>query len=297
MSGLVHLLAAALLAACSASLAKPFFDPAVDPSTVRPLPPAPPPLTLADIEKLTPGEKVQAGRTLWLHKCATFAGEKIYKTVPGVEGVLLMKLRPNAGDKEWSDPNWPGAAFAHEYGSTAYITSFLAYEHSNRKTRGGRNRGTISTGRDDFCEDCNFPGYRWVDAIDEKDGKRWRYKGRWDEPWQYDKSYLKGYIKFSLDKSTAPATAPAPRYGVTFYDHVVPEERALGVASSTIKVLDLQTQEVLGEMTRYVVAGTIGKYNPTLWLTAYVCPYSKGAGSTDARKLVDQILIPIDQER
>ena len=70
-----------------------------------------------------------------------------------------------------------------------------------------------------------------------------------------------------------------------------------GVASSTIKVLDLQTQEVLGEMTRYVVAGTIGKYNPTLWLTAYVCPYGKGQGGAESRKLTDQILVPIDQEK
>ncbi|MBK6638446.1 MAG: hypothetical protein IPH08_03410 [Rhodocyclaceae bacterium] len=304
----IILIAAVLLAACSASKAKPSFDPAVDPSTVRPPPPAPKPLTVTEAEKLTPGDKIQAGRALWRHKCATEAGEKIYKTVPGVEGVLLLKVRPNVGDRELSDPNWPGAAFAHEYSGEAYITSFLAYEHIRKEHRSGQRRGSISTGRIDECEDCNFPGYRWVDVIDEKDGKRWRYTGSDKVVGQKDKTafnvqlelsknpnYDMNIYRWTLDKKPAPD--PAPRYGVTFEDHVVPEDRALGVASSTIKVLNLQINEVMGEMTRYVVAGTIGKYNPTLWLTAYVCPYGKGQGGAESRKLTDQILVPIDQEK
>lgn len=38
---------------------------------------------------------------------------------------------------------------------------------------------------------------------------------------------------------------------MTYEDHVVPEERALWLASSTVKVINRQTNEVLGEMTRY----------------------------------------------
>ncbi|MBK6638440.1 MAG: hypothetical protein IPG34_12730 [Rhodocyclaceae bacterium] len=59
-----------------------------------------------------------------------------------------------------------------------------------------------------------------------------------------------------LDKTPAPN--PAPRYGVTFEDHVIPAERALGLASSTVKVIDLKTGEVLGEMLRYAW-GVIGR--------------------------------------
>jgi hypothetical protein len=49
------------------------------------------------------------------------------------------------------------------------------------------NRGYINTDR----RSEGLPGYRYVDVIDEKDAKRYRYTGRWEEPWQYDKSYLK----------------------------------------------------------------------------------------------------------
>ena len=65
-----------------------------------------------------------------------------------------------------------------------------------------------------------------------------------------DSSYSKTYHRFTLDKTPSPSATP-PRYGVTYEDHVIPEDRYLGIASSTIKVLDLETKEVLGEMTRY----------------------------------------------
>lgn len=49
------------------------------------------------------------------------------------------------------------------------------------------------------------------------------------EPWQTDKSYLKRHIRLNLDKAPSPSKA-TPRYGVTFEDHVIPEERALWLA-------------------------------------------------------------------
>ena len=109
-----------------------------------------------------------------------------------------------------------------------------------------------------------------------------------DEPWQYDKKYLQGYIRYFLDK--APTTAPAPRYGVTYEDHVIPEERAIGVASSTVRVIDLTTNEVLGELVRYT-------FRPrgirlTDWLTAANCPHHAVGSNSATRKFVDQVLIP-----
>ena len=74
--------------------------------------------------------KIKEAKAYYKNKCATVAGEKIYKTVPEVEGVLLMKIRPHATDREYSDPNWPGAAFGRELSSDSYISSFLGYEHS-----------------------------------------------------------------------------------------------------------------------------------------------------------------------
>ena len=238
-------------------------------------------------------DRAKAGKALWEERCDSVAGEKIFRKVENVEGLLLMKVRPQAGAREWADPMWPGGAFALEARTDGYITTFLGYEEAfgqNGKPRqiAPKNRGYINTTAKPGP--INLPGYRYVDVIDEKDGKRYRYKGRWEEPWQYDKSYLKGYIKFFLDK--APAPDPAPRYGVTYEDHVIPEDRALGVASSTVKVLDLQTNEVLGKMIRYAWSVPASSANPNPWLTAYKCPGHAEAAESATRMFVDQILIP-----
>lgn len=230
----------------------------------------------------------QAGKALFDQKCKTVAGEKIYRTVPDVEGVLLMKVRPIRSEKELADPMWPGAAFGREFAGDSYIRSFLGYEYAAGNPDGTpgiitpQKRGYINTDK----RPGGLPGYRFVDVIE--DGVRYRYSGRREEPWQYDKSYLKGYIKFFLDKT--PTSAPAPRYGVTYEDHVIPEDRAIGVASSTVKVIDLQTNEVLGEMTRY----TWSRRSATSasWLTSYKCPDHAVGTDAATRKFVDQILIP-----
>lgn len=244
------------------------------------------------VAPVTPPVK-SPGQLLFEEKCRTVAGEKIYKTVAEVEGVLLMKVRPARGDREWADVMWPGAAFAKEVTESEYIKSFLGYEHSSSATGvpvTPKYRGYINT---DFLprNPSNLPGYRYVDVIDEKDGKRYRYTGIYDEPWRTDSSYSKSYVRFTLDKALIAESAP--RYGVTYEDHVVPEERELGVASSTVKVIDLQTQEVLGEMTRYAWGATKpSRANPSPWLTAWRCPDHAVGTSAATRKFVDQILIP-----
>ncbi|MBL0209268.1 MAG: hypothetical protein IPP84_15435 [Propionivibrio sp.] len=107
-----------------------------------------------------------------------------------------------------------------------------------------------------------------------------------------DPNYDLNVYQWTLDKTPAPD--PSPRYGVTFEDHVIPEERELGVASSTVKVIDLQSNEVLGELTRYAWGATKPSgANPSPWLTAKKCPSGDGIGvSATTRKVVDQVLIP-----
>ena len=74
---------------------------------------------------------------------------------------------------------------------------------------------------------------------------------------------------------------------------VISEERALGLASSTIKVVDLKTDELLGELTRYARGATQpSSANPSPWLTAYKCPMHAVGADAATRKFVDQILIP-----
>ena len=224
------------------------------------------------------------------------AGEKIYRTVPDVEGVLLLKVRPKAGDREWADRMWPGAAFAVEPTGDGFLNTFLGAEvplgHPPGSPYFGKPiseemRGSITPKAPKDLRPIDRPGYRYVDVIDEKDSKRYRYV-LVERPRPTSKI---GWVDIVLEKSSAPD--PTPRYAVTYEDHVVPEERALWLASSTVKVIDRETNEVLGEMTRYAwSAGAPSSANPSPWLSAYACPKSKGLSGYATRMFVDQVLIP-----
>ncbi len=225
-------------------------------------------------------------------KCATVAGEKIYRKVQDVEGIVLLKVRPPHSAKDLADPMWPGGAFARESSGDGYLRSFLGYEYSSSQSGEPVRpdyRGYIGTNKNPG----GLPGYRFVDVIDEKDGKRYRVTGRYDEPWKRDpERYSKSGTWFVLDK--VPAPDPSPRYGVTFEDHVIPEERVMGIASSTVKVIDLETKEVMGEMIRFAMGGNVkpSANYPTPWLNAWRCPDHAVGTSAATRKFVDQILIP-----
>ena len=234
--------------------------------------------------------KIKQAEALYKEKCEKVAGIKIYKTVQEVEGVLLLKIRPDRSDRELADPNWPGAAFGRETRGDGYITSFLGNESPAQGPIDPAHRGIIDTKYPP--NPGSFPGYRWVEVPDPKDGQRYRYTARYDEPWQTDKTYLKGYIRFNLDKTLSPSKN-TPRYAVTFEDHVIPEERALWLASSTVKVLDLKTNEVLREMTRYAMSYIHAPRYSMPWLNHSVCPrFGTTSDSDDTRQFVDQILIP-----
>jgi len=244
--------------------------------------------------------KIKEAEAYYKEKCEKVAGIKIYKTVPEVEGVLLMKVRPNRTDRELADPNWPGAAFGREFYGESYIETFLGNEHRATKN------GVVSSVRGYINADKrpgSFPGYRWVEVIDPKDGQRYRYSGSVKpsgkkNPQAYkvelekDPNYDMNIYRWSLDKLPSPSKTQ-PRYAVTFEDHVIPEERALWVASSTIKVLDLQTNEVLGEMTRYAMSYIHAPRNSMPWLRHSICPDMNATGDAQSTRIfVDEILIP-----
>lgn len=259
----------------------------------------------SDPAAMTPLQRAEAGKALWEEKCRTVAGERIYKTVPDVEGLVLLKLRPEAGAREWADPMWPGAAFAVERRADEYISSFLGYEHSGSpvgKSVTETYRGYINTSYLPG-NPSNLPGYRYVDVYDPQDGQWYRYTGSEKVVGRKDitakgvqmalsrnPNYDLNVYRWTLDK--ARVAAPGLRYGVSFEDHVIPEERVLGVASSTVMVINLQTGEVLGEMLRYAWSTPSSRANPSPWLSAHVCPRNTRGASTQTRQFVDQIIIP-----
>lgn len=59
------------------------------------------------------------------------AGEKIYRTVDNVEGIMLLKIIPNYSDSENYNPMWAYAALKGEAIEEDFIKSFL--ENGNKR--------------------------------------------------------------------------------------------------------------------------------------------------------------------
>lgn len=210
--------------------------------------------SLRDSERM---ERLQKAEAMFAERCKT-AGEKIYRTVEDVEVIYLLKLRPNkinyGNQFQMDDP------YGSDSGGESYIKSFLKGFH---KPSPNRIEG-----------DPLRIGYRYVEAVDPADGRRYRYTGRIEEPWQYDKSYLKGYTRFVLDKELAEGNPP--RYGVTYDDISTRGEREFWIAGSSLKVIDLQTNEVIAERIGYMMdraqGNDSGGRSPWLLAASNACP-------------------------
>ncbi len=236
-----------------------------------------------------PYEDIDATNALFAERCKNQAGIKVYKKIPNVEGVFLEKIRPDRAGVELKDPLNPGAAFAHEVGGEEYIISFLGYEHSFRLSSSATEnvRGLITPGPQPGAA-FNHPGYRFVHVFE--DGVLYEYTL---QTISTPESKI-GPTKVVLRKEKSEKKRA--RYAVTYEDQVVPAERRLNIASSVVKVVDTQTNEVLGVYVRYARASSfvkIGSQNLYPWLSAQLCgQVLNGDGLRTTRQFVDQVLIP-----
>lgn len=207
-------------------------------------------------------------RTMWQEHCKK-SGEFIHKTIKGVEGVVLLKIRERSDNFE--DQFLMDDFYGKDVGGDAYIESFL--------------KGYLLSGRPDYgagYEELGKRGYNYVIATDPSDGHRYQYTGHLEEPWQTDKSYLKGYIRLVVEKMPSPHVMP--RYGVTFEDISTRLDREYWIAGSSLKVIDLETGEVIAERIGYMYdwaqGSRAGFRSPWLLAADTACPafgeYSDG---------------------
>ena len=227
---------------------------------------------------------------MWKERCEAKAGVKIYRTVDDVDGIFLMKIRTftNYGDQfAMNDP------YGHDAYGDIYILNFLKGFYHQRtdqpKVPGSPLR----------------EGFKYVEAIDPKDGVRYRYTGRIDQPWLRDKRYGEWVRDFVLDKS--PATGSPPRYGVTYDDISTHEEREYWIAGSSLRVIDLKTNEVIAERIGYMVdwaqGSLAGARSPWLFAADHACPgfqwnpnvpvrHASGEQESQTLIFVEQVLKP-----
>lgn len=244
-----------------------------------------------------PQERLAKAEAIFQERCET-AGEKIYRIVENVEGVFLLKVRPpefNYDDQyAMTDP------YGHDSGGDSYIKTFLIGYHSQSKTpvRGAPPR----------------LGYRYVEANDPADGKRYRYTGAIKDVTHVTSILMGGDGKttfvtkdFVIEKIPAPGASP--RYGVIYEDISTLEERKYWIAGSSLKVIDLSTNEVMAERIGYMMdrgqGNTSGGRSPWLLAANNACPtfqrnpfypvppgHGASAQVNQTEDFVEKILIP-----
>lgn len=209
---------------------------------------------------------------------------------------MLLKLRPahfSPYDKNAIDPYGYDFDWSYDDKPPPYIGTFLV--------------GKDEKGHFQETKPIVSPGYRYVEAIDPKDGKRYRYTGAIRDVTHTSSILIGGDGKtkfvtrdFVVDKELASGT-PA-RYGVSFDDITTKEERDYWIAGSSLKVIDLQTNELIAERIGYMIdfaqGATPGGRQP--WTFArknrgWSCP-PLNLQNYGARRFVEKVLLIRDAQ-
>ena len=171
------------------------------------------------------------------------AGEKIYRTVDNVDGILLLKVRGEGEKYQDSfynprkDQMWEDAAVESEFDREAYIEEFLLPYTSS------------------------FPRYIYADVL-QKNGLVIRYsRQREEQNWVMEQR---------------PTPHPRARYAVTYENDISWENRKHWIAGTTIKIIDTKTNELMAEKTMYAFVPELGyskfEQNPNPWGRGMRCP-------------------------
>lgn len=217
----------------------------------------------------TPKERLAKAEAMFQERCKK-AGEFIHRTADNVEGIFLMKLRPSKIN--FQDQFAMDDPYGADVPGDGHIINFLRA----RNAKGSLvEQGGVTN------------GYRYVEAVDPSDGKRYRYTGSMKVVGRKDASayniqvelkrnpnYDLNNYAFTLDRTSA--TGPSPRYGVTYDDVSTREDRDYWIAGSSLKVIDLKTNEVMAERIGYMMdrgqGNTSGGRSPWLLAEFYACP-------------------------
>ena len=218
-------------------------------------------------------ERQRIAADMFRERCKK-AGVFIHRTVENVEGVILMKLRPQGVnfDEQYvlDDP------YGNDVNGEGYIKEFLESNYESW-SKINPNPSVNRLQR----------GYAYVEAIDPKDGVRYRYTGslkavrqkKIDAPnvqleLRRNPNYDLNIYDYILERT--PSKEPPPRYGVIYDDISTSEDRDYWIAGSSLRVIDLQTNEIIAERIGYMVdwaqGSSAGGRSPWLLAANNACP-------------------------
>jgi hypothetical protein len=215
-------------------------------------------------------------KALFDERCKT-AGEKIYRTVENVEGILLVSPRLEVTHTDRASRDWVGAGFPGEAGGNQYIMEFLSYNKPGEGLR-GRSLGPTPGG---------VRGYRYL--ITEENKSLVRYSMRRESDYFNNGDPVVAY------GSREPYKGSQPRFSVAYENIEDSAGRNEWIAGGRIRVLDRSNGELLAEFVRYSFeagfGNTSGGRSP--WGFATQCPPTAYGGSNGhIRSFTEQVLKP-----
>lgn len=215
--------------------------------------------------------RLDASMALFAERCKT-AGEKITRIVDNVDGVVWMKWREKYGTEDDADKWKLNDPYGRDCGAEGCIRQLLR----------------ISEGREvaPAVAKRHSGGYRFVESVDPRDGRSYRYsavlKPISSNRHEYELSVqATGFggaddSFIALERTSIPGVRA--RYGVKWDDISTPEDREHWIAGGSLKVIDLQTNEVMGQRIGYIIdpgqGSAAGFRSPWGWAKAHAprCP-------------------------
>jgi hypothetical protein len=218
------------------------------------------PVVASYLEKKERQERFQAIGEHFQRLCKEKAGDKIVRTVEGVDGFFIMRPRkPTHLSDEFKDQYWMGDPYGHsdmEAENPGYIFLWDQIGESNDagvKVTPISGFDFIELPNPDREVNSNAPKYLRIVAaqrLQDKDGRR------------------------SIEYEKTPTDTLRSHYGLDWEDISTPEDRKIWIAGGRTRVIDLRTRQVIAERTGYVVDPYQNSIGGIPWGTAQktACP-------------------------
>jgi hypothetical protein len=215
-------------------------------------------------EAYVANKKLRAAMAQFEMRCKS-AGEKITRTVENVDGVVWMKWRDKERNEskqfKLDDPYGQDCTAADCIEQLLRITKGLELDPDKKQRR--------------------LFGFQFVESVDPQTKQLNRYTLNLYRPHDRDPKWLETHVQTEL--LAQPVERSSARYGISWDDVSSQQDREMWIAGGSLKVIDLQTNEVVAERIGYMMDRGLGnKFNgrsPWMAAPANACPPFRKADS------------------
>lgn len=213
--------------------------------------------------------RLDESMSLFAERCKG-AGEKVTRVVD-TDGLVWMKWRDKYGNEDnFADQFKLNDPYGRDCGLEDCIGNLLRVVNGASLNPDEASRHAL--------------GYQFVETIDPIDGQAYRYSAHLEHGWSQEavdrhrretgQDVPPFSYRFRVDR--VPIRDFSARYGVVWEDISTRQDREHWIAGGSLRVVDLQTNEVIGERIGYMVdrgqGSQVGGRSP--WLSAHedACP-------------------------